>query len=136
MIDHISLSVSSFDKSVEFYDGTLSILGYKREMTFDVGNDQGAGYGKDGKPSFWIGAEAEKRVSNEEIGRAQGFHVAFIASSAEDIQKWHAKCLELGGRDNGAPGVRKEYHPHYYGAFIIDLDGWRIEAVMHNYSGE
>ena len=53
----------------------------------------------------------------------------------EAVQQWYAKCLELGGKDNGAPGPRPEYHPGYFGAFIIDPNGWRIEACFHQYQG-
>ena len=99
-------------------------------MTIEQGTVQVAGYGKGEKPYFWISPMGNKE---EEIGCARGVHFAFLAPSVEAVQEWHKKCLELGGKDNGAPGPRPIYHPGYYGAFIIDPSGWRIEACLHNY---
>lgn len=132
MLDHVSFSVNDFKQSLHFYDETLKLLGYERVMTFDVPDGQVAGYGTNGKPSFWIAQEKEPNL-NEAIGKARGFHLAFLAPNVEAIHAWYQKCLELGGRDNGAPGIRPEYHPGYYGAFIVDPDGWRIEAALHHY---
>ena len=73
--------------------------------------------------------------TQEAIGKARGFHVAFKAPRILSIKKQYQKCLELGGKDNGAPGPRPEYHPGYYSAFIIDPNGWRLEAVLHDYKG-
>lgn len=125
--DHISIGVKDFDESLKFYDATLSTLGYERIMTF---GKHAAGYGKDRKPSFWI-----VTGGNEEdpIGKARGFHIAFIAPSVENIQAWYDSCLANGATSNGAPGQRSQYHPGYYAAFIVDPNGWHIEAVMHNY---
>jgi len=67
------------------------------------------------------------------VGQAAGFHVGFVASNVEPVHKWYEKYLEIGREDNGAPGPRPEYHPGYYGAFIIDPNGWRIEACFQNY---
>mgnify|MGYP000314165542 CR=1 FL=1 len=133
MLDHISFSVHCFQSSLEFYDETLKILGIIRLMTFDTKEHQVAGYGIDGKPSFWIGVDA--KPNNEEfVGKARGFHVTFKGPNVEAIKAWHQKCVELGGIDNGAPGPRPEYHPGYYAGFIIDPNGWRIEAVLHDYN--
>lgn len=132
MLDHISISVKDFQQSVEFYDQTLKILGITRLMTFDTSEHQVAGYGIGGKPYFWIGTE-EHSNSEEFIGKARGFHIAFKGQNIESINAWHDKCLKLGGIDNGAPGPRPEYHPGYYAGFIIDSNGWRIEAVLHDY---
>jgi len=135
MLDHISYSVNNFEKSAAFYDATLSLLGYERLYSSTGGQDKSAGYGKEGKPAFWIGTDHD--ASNKEhVGAARGVHIAFQAQSPEDINRWHAKCLELGGKDNGAPGPRPEYHPSYYGGFVIDPNGWRIEAVLHNYGSK
>lgn len=132
MIDHTSISVNDYEKSLVFYDQTFEVLGYKRNMTIDIPekNVRTAGYGKGEKPSFWISPMGKKE---EDIGSARGVHFAFLAPSTEAVDLWYKKCLELGGKDNGAPGSRPHYHPGYYGAFIIDPDGWRIEAVFHQY---
>ncbi|OJW52520.1 MAG: hypothetical protein BGO67_06155 [Alphaproteobacteria bacterium 41-28] len=134
MIDHISFSVKNFEQSQDFYDKTLSILGYERLMNFDTEEHQVAGYGKNGKPSFWIG-DSSLSGKEEEVGKAKGFHVGFLAPDVASVHQWYEKCLELGGTDNGAPGPRAEYHPGYYGAFIIDPNGWRIEACFQTYQG-
>ena len=132
MIDHISFSVKDYQKSREFYDQTLEILGYARLFTFDLPTGSYAAYGRDPKPSLWIGSAGKK---DEEVGQAQGLHIAFLAPSLQAVHDWYDKCLELGGEDNGAPGPRPEYHPGYYGAFIVDPNGWRIEACLHDYDG-
>lgn len=132
IIDHISFSVNNYEESLHFYDQTLAELGYERIFTINIPekNIATAGYGKDKKPSFWISPMGS---DNEQIGSARGFHVAFLASNTQQINHWYKKCLELGGKDNGAPGPRPEYHPGYYGAFIVDPNGWRIEAAFHGY---
>lgn len=132
MLDHCSISVKDYCQSLTFYDQTLGILGYERIVTIDIPEEKvkGAAYGKEGKPCFWIGPMGQE---DEEIGRARGFHIAFLAPHVQAVQEWYVKCLELGGVDNGAPGPRAHYHPGYYGAFIIDPNGWRIEAAIHHY---
>ena len=132
ILDHTSISVRDYTKSLEFYDQTLAELGYKRNMTIDIPekNIQTAGYGIGEKPSFWISPMGQQE---ENIGTARGVHFAFLAPSKEAVDAWYEKGLALGGTDNGAPGPRPYYHPGYYGAFIIDPNGWRIEAVFHDY---
>lgn len=132
MLDHVSFSVNNFQESLKFYDETLKTLGYERVMTFEMEDQNVAGYGSHGKPSFWIGAEARPNIQ-ESIGKARGFHIAFLAPSQEAVMAWYQACLELGGKDNGKPGPRPEYHPGYYGAFIVDPNGWRIEAAIHDF---
>lgn len=133
MLDHVSISVNDYEKNLIFYDQTLETLGYQRIFTIDIPEQEvkTAGYGKGGKPSFWISPMGKKE---EEVGRARGVHFAFLAPNSAAVDAWHKKCLELGGTDNGAPGPRPHYHPGYYGAFIIDPSGWRIEAVFHQYN--
>lgn len=128
MIDHCSLSVTNYDLNITFYDETLKILGLKRMVNIHLPDEKisAAGYGIEELACFWI---SDGGSNSESIGTARGVHFAFKASSKEMIDKWHQKCLELGGKDNGAPGPRPHYHPGYYGAFIIDPNGWRIEAV-------
>lgn len=134
MLDHLSFCVKDYEKSLEFYDKTLATLGYERLLTVDIPEEKvkGAGYGKSPKPSLWIGPIGKEE---EDIGRAKGVHIAFEAPSVEAVKTWYQTCLNLGGKDNGAPGPRAEYHPGYYGAFIIDPNGWRIEACLHDYNG-
>ncbi len=132
MIDHVSFAVNNYEQSLEFYDQTLAELGYKRVM--NLPDKPWVGYGKDhNMPIFEITTIGKEE---EEIGNARGLHIAFLAPDVESIHHWYDKCIELGGTDNGKPGPRPLYHPGYYGAFIIDPDGWRIEACFNGYKPE
>lgn len=126
MLDHIGFGVADFATSKLFYERALASLGYGlvMEVTAEMtGTDaRHAGFGADGKPSFWIGTGATTHG---------GLHVAFVAASRAQVDAFHAAALAAGGRDNGAPGLRTLYHPHYYGAFVLDPDGHNIEAVCH-----
>jgi hypothetical protein len=99
-------------------------------MTINKPEGQTAGYGYGHKPSFWISPMGR---DNEEIGKARGMHIAFLATSVDALNKWYELCLQYGGKCNGKPGPRPEYHPGYYGAFVIDPNGWRIEACLHDF---
>lgn len=133
MFDHLSFSVKNYEESIEFYDTTLSLLGYKREITLDIPNYRAVGYGNGGvRPCLWMSAAGRE---DEEVGKAKGLHIAFVAPNQAAVDKWYAKCLKLGAKDNGAPGPRQHYHAGYYGAFIIDPNGWRLEACIHGYKG-
>jgi catechol 2,3-dioxygenase-like lactoylglutathione lyase family enzyme len=123
MLDHIGIGVSDYDQSKQFYIHVLSALDIElvMEVTAEqTGSDPAAGFGVNGKPSFWICPGPVARV-----------HVAFTAQSRRDVDSFHKMALAAGGRDNGPPGIREYYHPNYYGAFILDPDGHNIEAVCH-----
>ena len=118
MLDHIGFSVTDFEKSKAFYDAALAPLGYALVMEF-----QGiAGYGPPGRPQFWfnLGDKVEPRI-----------HVALVAKDRAAVDAFYAAAMAAGGQDNGPPGIREIYHPHYYGAFVLDPDGHNIEAVCH-----
>jgi catechol 2,3-dioxygenase-like lactoylglutathione lyase family enzyme len=83
----------------------------------------GYGYGRD-TIAFWV-VSAERPVAADE---KSGLHFCFTAPSADTVDAFHAAALRSGGQDNGAPGLRPEYGPDYYAAFINDPDGYRIEA--------
>jgi catechol 2,3-dioxygenase-like lactoylglutathione lyase family enzyme len=119
MIDHAGFGVSDYDRSKAFYSQALAPLGI--ELLLEP-MGAAAGFGKDGKPFFWI--EATRPVAHE-------VHVAFAVDSRELVDAFHAAALEAGGTDNGAPGVREIYHPTYYGGYVLDPDGNNIEAVCH-----
>lgn len=119
MIDHIGMDVRDYEQSKAFYAAALAPLGYA--LIVEV---QGwAGFGADGKPDFWIrgGGHTAPRM-----------HVAFRCDARTKVRAFHEAALEAGGRDNGPPGIRATYHPHYYGAFVLDPDGHNIEAVCHH----
>jgi len=120
MLDHVGFAVSDYARSKAFYEQALVPLGLSLLMEPVA---QAAGFGKDGKPFFWI----EMRG-----GAVQGrLHIAFAADDRATVDAFHAAALEAGATDNGAPGVREIYHPNYYGAYVLDPDGHNIEAVCH-----
>ena len=123
MIDHIELWVSDLGRSRAFYDEALAPLGIRilKEVGPESGRGSHLGYGRT-EPAFWIG------ISQPAGGPV---HVAFAAPDRATIADFHAAALAAGGRDNGRPGPRPEYHPGYYGAFVLDPDGNNIEAVFH-----
>ena len=124
-IDHISLSVSDFGAAKAFYAAALKPLGITILMEFPkavTGSCDFAGLGANGKPFFWL----------TDTGRtAPGVHLAFAANSRAEVDAFHAAAMAAGGRDNGKPGIRAQYHPTYYGAFVLDPDGNNVEAVCH-----
>ncbi|WP_377295530.1 VOC family protein [Rhizobium sp. SGZ-381] len=126
MIDHLGLSVADFARSRAFYDAVMPTLGAACVMAVTAEETgctyEGAGYGRGGKPSFWIGSG----------GRTKGsLHVAFVTDSRDAVDAFYAAAMAAGATDNGAPGVREHYHPNYYAAFVRDPDGHNIEAVCH-----
>lgn len=117
-IDHIGLSVSHYKTSKEFFCRALEPLGIQL-----ITETHGwAGFGKDAKPSFWLG---------EKTPVQQGMHLAFVAENREQVRQFYQAALAAGATDNGGPGIRDYYHPNYYGAFVIGPDGHNIEAVCH-----
>jgi catechol 2,3-dioxygenase-like lactoylglutathione lyase family enzyme len=121
IIDHVGLKVSDFDRAKAFFQSALGTLGIELLSDFSVGAERHAGFGKQ-HPTFWI--------SSGRSGRGDT-HVAFTASSRAEVEAFYSVALSMGGRDNGAPGLRAHYHPDYYGAFVLDPDGHNIEAVCH-----
>jgi catechol 2,3-dioxygenase-like lactoylglutathione lyase family enzyme len=126
MIDHVGFPVSDYARSKAFYQRTLAPLGYALIMEVAADHTESgspaAGFGKDGKPDFWIGGE----------GGLNGIlHVAIAAADRAAVDAFHRTALAAGGKDNGAPGVRAHYHPDYYGAFVLDPDGHNVEGVCH-----
>ena len=117
MIAHTSVGVKDYSKAKNLYLKMLAPLGY--EIGMDLEEHKAAGFIQGGKIDFWIGGSE----SSTEV------HVAFVAESQEQVQKFYEAALAAGASDNGAPGYRKEYSPGYYAAFVHDFDGNNIEAV-------
>ena len=124
MLDHVTLGVADLRASAAFYDAVLGTLGIVR---LHEEGDAFVGYGVAPKAFFWIG----RRSTGAGPGPMAGAHVAFTAGDRGRVDRFHAAALLAGGRDHGGPGVRAHYHPHYYGAFVLDLDGHNVEAVCH-----
>jgi catechol 2,3-dioxygenase-like lactoylglutathione lyase family enzyme len=118
MIDHLTLTVRDASRSREFYVRALAPLGYAIRMEFGPM----CGFGDDRKPYFWL---------KEGDPPTTPMHLAFRARRRRDVDAFHAAALAAGGKDNGGPGLRPDYHPTYYGAFVIDPDGHNVEAVCH-----
>ncbi len=129
MLHHLSLGVRDIDKAAAFYDAALSPLGYVRVWK-DIRpgeEDQAVGYGLPGGGDKL----ALKHRPDRKGAAGPGFHVAFAAPSRDAVMDFHRAALSLGGRDNGAPGMRPHYGPNYFAAFVIDPDGHNIEAVFN-----
>jgi catechol 2,3-dioxygenase-like lactoylglutathione lyase family enzyme len=125
-LDHIGVTVSDFAAAKAFYGAALKPLGISVQMEVTKaetgGTYEGAGFGTDGKPFFWVGGGGTATA---------GVHVAFVARSRAEVDAFHAAAIAAGGKDNGPPGIRAHYHPTYYGAFVLDADGNNVEAVCH-----
>lgn len=121
MFHHISIGVTDVVRAARFYDEVFEALGYKRVMNF---LPQAVAYGEV-LPHFWVQLPRDGAAS-----WGNGAHVAFGAKDKAAVNAFHARALQMGGKDNGAPGPRPNYGPDYYGAFIIDPDGNHIEAVV------
>jgi catechol 2,3-dioxygenase-like lactoylglutathione lyase family enzyme len=126
IIDHITLPVSDYARAKAFYEKALAPLGIKLLMDFG----QACGFGRD-KPELWIGVGPATFQKPEHLRAITPTHVAFSADGRAAVDAFYRAALEAGGKDYGAPGVRAHYHPNYYGAFVLDLDGHDIEAVYH-----
>lgn len=124
MLDHVSLGVSDLRRSRRFYDAALRPLGLVRIVDFEGrGSDYGDAPGSLGV-EFTITTEPDVRPST-------GVHVCFRGRDRDAVRAFHEAALANGGCDDGAPGLRPQYHANYYGAFVLDPDGHRIEAVCH-----
>ena len=122
MLHHVSVGVRDVARAAQFYDSVLGALGYKRVMEF---MPYGIGYGES-TPVFWVQLPHDQNAAS--VGN--GVHVGFIGRSKAVIETFHRAALEAGGADEGAPGARPDYGPHYFGAFVRDLDGNKLEAVL------
>ncbi len=127
MFDHVGVAVSDFEKSKAFYTQALAPIGHSKvaEVMTDGGRKPSAGFCHEDGSDLWISQGEPTRP----------LHLAFRASSRAAVDAFHAAALAAGGRDNGGPGLRPQYHPNYYGAYVLDPDGHNIEAVCHDGPG-
>ncbi|HXT97481.1 MAG TPA: VOC family protein [Polyangia bacterium] len=116
MLDHISLRVQDHSRAVAFYRAALAPLGYQVMMEYPGATGLGAGM-----PDFWVMATDQPLNPT---------HLAFSADRGA-VDAFHAAALAAGGTDNGTPGLRLDYHPHYYAAFVRDPEGNNVEVVCH-----
>ena len=116
MFDHIGLRVKDVEAAARLYTAMLAPLGYvagPRDSSY-------AGFGPEGAPALWLQLSKDPK---------RGAHIALRAADRAAVDRFHAAGLKAGAKDNGAPGLRTDYAPNYYGAFLIDLDGNNVEAV-------
>ena len=123
MFSHVTIGTNNLNRAKGFYDPVLEVLGHH---CFSEG-DKHRAYGKKDGEQIWIISPFDGKKAT--VGN--GTHVAFIASDREAVDNFHAKALALGGINEGQPGLRTHYHPAYYGAYIRDLDGNKLQAVCH-----
>ena len=118
MFDHVGFGVTDLAASKAFFLQALAPLGVVVVME----GPYGVGLGQNNKPTLWLHQSPDKPAP---------LHLAFVAVDRAQVDAFHRAALAAGGRDNGAPGLRPQYHPHYYGAFVIGPDGHNVEAVCH-----
>lgn len=130
MIDHLSVAVADTERARRFYDTVLAPLGGRRLMVIEVRPIS--------SPPAMACAKASPRSGSEPASRPAGAsappdgqHIAFAAPDRAAVDAFYRVALAAGGRHNGAPGIRADYHANYYDAFVIDPDGNHIEAVCH-----
>lgn len=119
MIDHLSIGAHDVARSKVFYDAVLAPLGYSCLSE----SDNSLGYGQV-DVAFWVNYSS----SPVQPDPNSGLHICFVAPTRKSVSEFHKAALAAGGRDNGTPGIRGDYGPQYYAAFVVDLDGYRIEA--------
>lgn len=120
ILHHLSLGSNDLDRSRAFYDPVLAVLGLRRLNADAQSLDYGA--------ATWF-FSLERPLNGQPATPGNGCHIAFAAENRGMVDAFHATALAHGGRDAGAPGLRPHYDPNYYGAFVLDPDGNKIEAV-------
>ncbi len=121
ILSHVSIGVTDFERSAAFYDAVLPTLGCRRVMGFPGA----VAYGK-AFPEFWV----QTPIDGQPGSVGNGTHIGFIAPSREAVQAFHQAALAAGAKDDGAPGLRPNYGEAYYGCFVRDPDGHKIEATF------
>ncbi|KAK3395041.1 Glyoxalase/Bleomycin resistance protein/Dihydroxybiphenyl dioxygenase [Podospora didyma] len=143
-LGHISIGVRDYDASKAFYSAVLETIGLRLVYDSEAAAGMGTGSGGSDTPpktktkrvrTLGFGPdEAHELINVFEFGEdaaapGPGFHLAFNAPTRDSVVMFHAVAMGYGGTDNGLPGVRKHYGQNYFAAFVVDPDGWRLEAV-------
>lgn len=121
IVHHISIGTNDFERATEFYDRVLAVLGARRVLDFPGA----VAYGKE-IPEFWV----QTPLDGLDAASANGSHVGFIAPSREIVDAFYEAAIAAGAEDDGPPGPRPDYGESYYGCFVRDLDGHKIEAAV------
>lgn len=127
IISHVSLGTNDFEKTVKFYDKVMATIGAKRVME----HEGAVAYGKE-YPEFWVQTPENGKAAQT----ANGTHYGFAAASKEEVHAFWDAAIAMGATPNGEPGLRPHYGEPYYGCFVIDLDGHKIEATFWDASIE
>ena len=122
MLSHLSFGIDDLERAAMFYEKILAPLGYARVWT---DGQHAVGFGEKDGPDRLVLFGKPKQV----VAPGPGFHLSFIAPNRASVDSFYARAIDAGGTDNGAPGLRLRYGPTYYAAFVIDLDGYKLEAV-------
>lgn len=123
MFSHATIGTNDMPRAVAFYDAVFACLEIER---FHLADDY-AGYGNAHSDQVWV----MKPFDGKPATVGNGTHIAFLAESRDQVDAFHKAALAHGGTDEGAPGLRQHYHPNYYGAYVRDPDGNKIQAVCH-----
>ena len=124
ILSHLTLGVNDIAAAIAFYDAVLGELGIKKEQS----GEGFAGWGREGEGGFYVTRPFDRHPASP----GNGVSVSFRAPSREAVDRFWRKATELGGKDEGPPGVRAHYHPNYYAAYVRDPDGNKIAAVCRS----
>ncbi|MDP6876788.1 MAG: VOC family protein [Alphaproteobacteria bacterium] len=124
MFSHVTVGTNDFERAVPFYDAVMAVLGHDRFIS----GEGYIGYGQQSGSHFWLLSPFDKAAAIP----GNGNHVAFLAPDRAAVRAFHAAALANGGSDEGAPGLRSHYHPNYYGAYVRDPDGNKLQAACHH----
>lgn len=127
MYSHTTVGAGDFARAEAFYDAVMAALGHP--VLFKRGS--ALAYGTPTGPKFFV----LPPYDGGEVRPGNGVHIAFIAPDRATVDAFHAAALANGGRDEGAPGPRPHYHPNYYGAYVRDPEGNKLQAVCHRSPG-
>ena len=126
-ISHVSIGTNDFDAARAFYDAIMPAIGCRVVME----HPGAVAYGKV-FPEFWV----QTPIDGQPAGTANGVHISFLTDTQAQVDDFHRAALAAGAADDGAPGPRTEYGAGYYGAFVRDLDGHKIEAMHWDENAE
>ena len=127
MFSHVTLGTNDWPRAKAFYQAIADVLGLPLFMQ----REQGAAWGETIGPKLFVGPAFD----GEKASSGNGTHVAFLAKTRAAVDAFHAAALAHGGSDEGPPGLRPHYHPNYYGAYVRDPDGNKLQAVCHSGEG-
>lgn len=129
MLDHVSIPVADLSAAAVFYDAVLTAIGMDRQI--ELPGSIGYGRPSEKAPAFWLLAKTDEITAKPGFG----LHISFVAPDCSSVDAFYAAAISQGARDAGQPGDRPEYKLPYYGAFVLDLDGFKIEAVCREDGG-